>query len=167
MKGGSEYLLRVRVSSFPLIITRSSQFNLFYHKEVLMGLFDDILGKVTGAAGGGQSDVMNAVVGLISSKEHGGLAGLVEGFTKGGLGDLVSSWVGTGQNLPATADQIAKGLGATKLGAIASQLGVTPEQASSTLSKVLPDIVDKLTPNGKLPTGDLLQQGLSLLKGKL
>ena len=132
-----------------------------------MGLFDDILGKITGGSGAGKSDVTNAVVNLISSNEHGGLAGLVEGFTKGGLGDVVSSWVGTGQNLPATAEQIAKGLGSTKLGAIASQLGVTPEQASSTLSKVLPGIVDKLTPNGKLPTGDLLQQGLNLLKGKL
>jgi uncharacterized protein YidB (DUF937 family) len=83
------------------------------------------------------------------------------------MGDLVSSWVGTGQNLPVSADQIAKGLGATKLGAIASQLGITPEQASSTLSKVLPDIVNKLIPNGELPTGYLLQQGLNLLRGKL
>jgi uncharacterized protein YidB (DUF937 family) len=132
-----------------------------------MGLFDDILGKITGAAGGEKSDVTNAVVNLIGNKEQGGLAGIVEGFTKGGMGDIVSSWVSTGQNLPATADQIAKGLGATKLGAIASQLGVTPEQASATLSKFLPGIVDKLTPNGNVPAGDLLQEGLNFLKSKL
>jgi uncharacterized protein YidB (DUF937 family) len=133
-----------------------------------MGLFNDILGKLTGSTGGGaDADVMNAVVGLLTNKEHGGLSGLVEGFNKSGLSDIVSSWVGTGKNLPATADQIAKGLGSSKLGAIASQLGVSPDEASSTLAKVLPDIVNKLTPNGQVPTGDLLQQGLNFLKGKL
>jgi len=133
-----------------------------------MGLFNDILGKLTGSSGGGaDSAVTNAIVGLLTSKEHGGLSGLVESFNKSGLGDIVSSWVGTGKNLPATADQIAKGLGSSKLGAIASQLGVSPDEASSTLAKVLPSIVDKLTPNGQVPTGDLLQQGLNILKGKL
>jgi uncharacterized protein YidB (DUF937 family) len=133
-----------------------------------MGIFDAILGKLTGSSSGGtEPAVTNAVIGLLTSKEHGGLSGLVESFTKSGLGDIVSSWISTGKNLPASADQIAKGLGASKLGAIASQLGVSPDEASSTLAKILPNIVDKLTPNGQVPTGDLLQQGLNILKGKL
>jgi len=133
-----------------------------------MGLLDDLLGKVTGQSGGGaEAQLMNAVTGLLGNQGSGGLAGLVDQFTKSGLGDVVSSWVGTGQNLPISADQIAKALGGTQLGDLAKQAGLTPEKASSMLASVLPGLVDSLTPNGKMPEGDVLQQALSMFKGKL
>lgn len=129
-----------------------------------MGLLDDLLGKVTGA---GKTDLVNGLMEMLQNKQTGGLSGLVDNFTKSGLGDIVSSWVGTGANLPISADQIVKGLGQGQLSQLASKVGVSPQDLSSTLAKVLPDVVDKLTPQGKIPTEDLLQQGLSMLQGKL
>jgi len=131
-----------------------------------MGLLGDILGKLTGG-GGKSSEVVNVIGALLQSKELGGLDGLVQKFTKGGLGDIVSSWVGTGANLPITPEQIQKGLGPTQISQMASQLGLSPEAMSKQLAKILPGVVDKLTPEGNVPTQDVLAQGLNMLKGKL
>ena len=132
-----------------------------------MGLLDNLLGKITGGTGGGaQSAVLNAVVGMLGNQQAGGLSGLVDTLTKNGLGDIVSSWVGTGANKPISADQIMQALGDTHISALASKVGLSPEVVSSTLAKILPNVVDKLTPDGKIPTDDLIQKGLSLLQGK-
>jgi uncharacterized protein YidB (DUF937 family) len=133
-----------------------------------MGLLDSFLGKLTGAGGGsGSGDIVNSLIGMLGNQETGGLAGLVENFTKNGLGDIVSSWVGTGANLPINADQIIKGLGQGQLSQLASKVGMSPNDLSASLSKILPEVVDKLTPQGKLPAEDMLQQGLNALKGQL
>jgi len=133
-----------------------------------MGLFDDLLGKVTGKSGGGaEVQLVDAVTGMLGNQNTGGLAGLVDQFTKNGLGDVVSSWVGTGKNLPISADQITQALGGSQLGDLAKQAGLSPENASSLLANVLPGLVDSLTPNGKMPEGDMLQQALSMFKGKV
>jgi uncharacterized protein YidB (DUF937 family) len=80
----------------------------------------------------------------------------------------VASWVGTGQNLPVSAEQIQAVLGSGQLGQIASQLGLNESQAAGGLADLLPQVIDSLTPNGQLPQGDdLLAQGLDMLKGKL
>jgi len=130
-----------------------------------MGLFGDILGKLSG--GTSQNAVVDVIGNLLKSKELGGLDGLVQKFTKGGLGDIVSSWVSTGANLPISPEQIQKGLGPTQISQMASQIGISPEAMSKQLAKVLPGVIDKLTPEGKVPGQDLLSQGLSaLLKGK-
>jgi uncharacterized protein YidB (DUF937 family) len=130
-----------------------------------MGLLGDILSKVKG--GGSQGAIVDAITGLLQSKEVGGLDGLVQKFTKGGLGDIISSWVGTGANLPISPEQIQKGLGPTQLSQMASQLGISPDAVSKQLAKVLPGVVDKLTPEGKIPAQDIIAQGLNMLKGKL
>jgi uncharacterized protein YidB (DUF937 family) len=104
---------------------------------------------------------------LLQSKELGGLDGLVQKFTKGGLGDIISSWVSTGANLPISPEQIQKGLGPTQISQLASQLGMSPDAVSKQLAKILPGVVDKLTPDGKVPTQDIIAQGLNMLKGKL
>jgi len=134
----------------------------------IVGLFDDLLGKLTGKSGGGaEVQLLNAVTGMLGNQKAGGLGGLVDQFTKSGLGDVVSSWVGTGQNLPISADQITKALGGSQLGDLAKQAGLTPEKASSMLANVLPGLVDSLTPKGEVPSGDMLQQALSMFKGKV
>jgi uncharacterized protein YidB (DUF937 family) len=85
-----------------------------------------------------------------------GLGPLVEKFQKGGLGDVVNSWIGTGQNKPIQPGQLGSVLGDQNIGAIARQVGINPDDLLAQLSKVLPGIVDKLTPNGRLPTpGDI------------
>jgi len=133
-----------------------------------MGLLDSLLGKVTGGAGGGtESQILNAVVGMLGNQGSSGLSGIVDSLSKSGLGDIASSWVGTGANKPIAGDQIMKALGDSHVADLASKLGISPDTVSSALAKVLPNLVDKLTPNGKLPTDDLLAQGLNLLKGNL
>jgi uncharacterized protein YidB (DUF937 family) len=129
-----------------------------------MGLLDSIAGQVLG--GGKSPDVLiNAVMGVLGSKESGGLAGIVKQFAGAGLGEIVNSWVSTGANLPVTPAQIQKGLGSNVIAQIASQAGVSNDDVAGQLSKLLPQVVDKLTPNGSIPQGDLMSQGMSLLKG--
>lgn len=94
----------------------------------------------------------------------GGLNGLVQSFQQNGLGSLVNSWVGTGQNLPATTGQVQQVLGSDRIQALAQQIGVDPNTASSVVAQLLPVIVDKLTPNGNMPEhSNLLQMGENLL----
>lgn len=126
-----------------------------------MGLLDNIVGAISG--GGKDNKMMDAIGGLLGG---GGINGLVENFTKGGLGDMIGSWIGTGSNLPISAEQIQSVLGSDQVKAIAGKLGISPEEASNKLASVLPDVVDKLTPEGKVPDPDQLAGGLGgLLKG--
>lgn len=129
-----------------------------------MGLLDSVVGALAGGQSGGSNGLMDAVMQLINS-QPGGLGGLVQSFQQGGLGEIVNSWVSTGQNLPVSAEQLQSVLGGGALQDIAAKLGVSPEQASGSLADLLPQVVDKLTPNGQLPEGgDLLAQGMDLLK---
>lgn len=134
-----------------------------------MGILDSVLGSVLGNPGGSQPDdnLMNAVSGMLGDKSSGGLSGLVESFTKNGLGDVVSSWVGTGQNLPVSPDQILKGLGQGRAQELAQKSGLPLEKLAPMLVAVLPMIIDKLTPEGKVPQQDALQKTLVNLKGLL
>ena len=131
-----------------------------------MGLLD----MVTGALGGaGSNPLVGVVMQMLSGNgQAGGLAGLVKTFQEKGLGDQMASWIGTGENQPVSSDQIKTALGDEQLGQIASQLGMDQNQAAGGLAAMLPQVIDKLTPNGRVPQGnDLMAQGLELLKGKL
>lgn len=130
-----------------------------------MGLLDSVVGALAGGQSGGDNSLLNVVMQLINNPQAGGLGGLVQTFQQGGLGEIVNSWVSSGQNLPISAEQIQSVLGGGKLQDIAAQLGVSPAQASGSLADLLPQVVDKLTPNGQLPEGgDLLAQGMEMLK---
>ena len=110
---------------------------------------------------------MNIAMQMLSNQQTGGLQGLVKQFQSSGLGEQVASWISTGTNLPVSGDQIKKAFSGGQLGQIASQLGVSENDAAGGLANILPGLIDKLTPNGKIPEGDLMAQGLNLLKGKL
>lgn len=132
-----------------------------------MKLFDDVVNKLTGGAtgaGGGQG-LAACVLELLSNRQ-GGISGLVETFQQNGLGHIVSSWIGTGGNLPVSAEQIQQVLGNEQIEAFAQKAGIAPEAASSQLAEVLPGVVDKLTPDGEVPQGgDLMSTGMALLQG--
>lgn len=81
----------------------------------------------------------------------GGLGGLIDSFKKAGLGDKADSWVSTGENKPVTAPEVEKGVGGDTIDAIAAQTGLSREELLKRLAEVLPGIVDKMTPAGKLP----------------
>ena len=129
-----------------------------------MGLLDNIAGQVLGG-GGGKGDLLNAVVGLLGNQQAGGLAGLVRQFASKGLGDIANSWVGTGPNKPITPDQIQHGLGSDTVKQLAQKAGVQPDQLSSMLAQHLPNVIDKLTPKGQIPQGDITSQAMNLLGG--
>jgi uncharacterized protein YidB (DUF937 family) len=139
-------------------------------KEVRMGLLDQLGQAAAGAMGGGgnQNPLMQAVIGLLGQNSSvGGLGGLIQAFQKHGLADIVNSWVGTGKNLPISPEQVQQGLGGDLLKQLAAQAGVSSEAASGQLADLLPGLVDKLTPEGKMPDMKLIEQGLNLLRGKL
>ncbi|MFZ1281728.1 MAG: YidB family protein [Ignavibacteriaceae bacterium] len=125
----------------------------------------DILNTVKSALGGGdkQGDLLSSVMGLIGGQ--GGLNNLISQFGAKGLGDVVGSWVGTGKNLPVSPDQLKGVLGDDTVKNIASKLGMDSNAVTSQLSNLLPNVVDKLTPDGKVPEGDLMSKGMDLLGG--
>ncbi len=135
-----------------------------------MGLLDDVLKEATGtvpAAEGSQSSLASAALSTLSSNECGGISGLVRQFAAQGLGHLVSSWIGTGQNLPISPEQLQSVLGSQQVQAIAAKAGISPEEARAGLTQILPQLVDNLTPNGEVPQGNLMAKGMELLKGRL
>jgi uncharacterized protein YidB (DUF937 family) len=123
-----------------------------------MGLLDSVLGMVAGGQqGGGNAALISAVVGMLANNGQGGggLADILGKAQQAGLGDVVSSWIGTGQNLPISPDQLHNVLGSDAIANIAQQLGLSHGDAAGQLSQVLPQVVDKLTPNGQAPAGGL------------
>lgn len=125
-----------------------------------MSLFDQLGGML----GGDNSQLLQSAQTLLN--DNGGISGLVEKFQQGGLGDIVSSWVGTGANLPISAEQIQSVLGNEQIAGLAAKLGLDSSQLSQQVAEHLPGLIDRLTPNGEVPQGnDLLSQGASLLGG--
>lgn len=135
-----------------------------------MSLFDAIAGQVSSALGnigtsGGQGGLMDIVSGLINNPQTGGIEGLIKSFQEKGLGDTMSSWIGIGVNQAISTEQIQHVLGNEQVQALAQKFGLSSTDISESLSRLLPQVIDKLTPSGQVPDGDLLQHGLSMLKG--
>jgi uncharacterized protein YidB (DUF937 family) len=139
-----------------------------------MGILDDLLGSQLG--GIAETAMKNpqmiaAVVSLLSSKDAsvggtGGLGGLVQAFQGKGMGDMISSWISTGPNPPINASQITDVLGHDTLSQFAAKAGVPHGEAGGLLARLLPSVIDQLTPHGKLPESDSLESTLgSLLSG--
>ena len=131
-----------------------------------MGIFDDIAGKVLGGSNA-QTNLVNALLSILGNQQSGGLEGLTQQFAGKGLGDILNSWVGTGKNLPITPQQIQQVLGGDTISQLASKTGVSADKVTSQLSDLLPNIIDKLTPDGQIPKGDIASQGMNLLKDLL
>ncbi len=85
-------------------------------------------------------------------------------FNQRGLGDVVSSWVSTGKNLPISPEQIQNVLGSSQIQALAAKAGIDPAKASAAIAQILPQIVDKATPNGQIPAGGILDALSGFLK---
>jgi uncharacterized protein YidB (DUF937 family) len=134
-----------------------------------MGLFDKVVSIIGDNISGSTESkgLLQQAINLIENPEVGGLSGLIEKFQNGGLGDVASSWVGKGDNLPVSGEQIRTVLGDDTIRGIAEKLGLSGVDASSSLAKLLPHVIDKLTPEGTVPEGGLLHKGLALLKGKI
>jgi uncharacterized protein YidB (DUF937 family) len=134
---------------------------------VTMGLLDSVLGSVLGGGGGGgaQGALLNAVIGMLGNSgggqaggglgaSLGGLGGLMGKLDQAGLGDVAKSWVGTGANQSISPDQLGGVLGNDVVAGLAKQLGLGQGDVLGQLSQMLPQVVDKLTPNGQMPQLD-------------
>ncbi len=157
-----------------------------------MGLLDQLAGQVLGSlaggdgqqqgGGAGQALLLQLAMSLLQGQggvaaqggqlDLGGiLGGLVARFGEAGLAEQASSWVGTGQNLPVSAEQIGQVFGNSALGDMAAQLGMPSEQVAGHLANLLPQVIDGLTPGGQLPAaggadlGDALA-GLATMFGR-
>jgi uncharacterized protein YidB (DUF937 family) len=131
-----------------------------------MSLFDQLAGQLgAGGTGQQQSALMSAVSGLIAA--NGGVDGLLQKFKDSGMQDHVASWIGTGENRAISGNDVNNALGEDAVHKVAQEAGIAPEHASSGLAQLLPQLINQLSPNGALPQGDLLSQGLGMLKGKL
>jgi uncharacterized protein YidB (DUF937 family) len=131
------------------------------------GGLGDVLGGVlggAGGAGGGLGAVLGSVLGggANSAGSAGGLGSLLEQFERAGFAEQAKSWVATGQNLPLPPGAIGQVFGSDTLAKIAQQVGVTEAEASEGLSQLLPEVVDRVTPDGK-PDLDQLAASVTAL----
>jgi uncharacterized protein YidB (DUF937 family) len=126
---------------------------------------EGLTGMLGGLLGGSGGNVAQSLLKLAQS-QGGGLGGLVSKFTGSGdaaVAGKAQSWVGTGANEPISGEQVEHTLGSDTVAQVAQDAGVSHEDAKSQLAKLVPSLVDKLSPDGKLP--DL--SGLSGSLGKL
>jgi uncharacterized protein YidB (DUF937 family) len=123
------------------------------------GGLGDLLGQLAaGGEGGqgGQAELLRMVLGMLANDgQGGGLAGLMQKFQAAGLGEQMNSWVGTGQNLPVSAEQLGSVLGPDQMGQMAERMGLSTGDLGTQLSQLLPQAVDQFTPGGQLPAGGL------------
>ncbi len=150
-----------------------------------MGLLDGMVGQLAGSllGGGGQFGQLGAIVngltggniaqganllGAVATllQQQGGLPAVLQRFEQAGLGSEAQSWVGTGPNAGISAEQLGQALGDGSIAQVASRLGLSGGQAGAALAQLLPEVVNQLTPQGRVPDNhaELLQQGLDLLK---
>lgn len=113
------------------------------------GLLDSLLGR-GGASQGGLG-------GLV-----GGLAGMLGGLRGSGLGEQVDSWVSQGPNRSVPTDAVARAFDERELDAIAARAGTDRNALLVAISEVLPRLVDRMTPQGRLPEGEEELGGRSL-----
>lgn len=117
-----------------------------------MGLFDEIksgLGEHAGVDPQQHATLVQSAMEMLQN--HGGIGSILSNAQSNGLGGIVSSWIGTGPNQPVDQNQVSGILGQDKLQEIANRAGIPPAIASAVLARVLPGIVDKLTPGGTIP----------------
>ena len=130
-----------------------------------MGLLDGLLENVLGV-GAQQSQGSMLQVAMQVLQQNGGLPGIISKFEHGGMADHVGSWVGTGANMPISGAQLQEILGSGSIGEIAQRLGLSHGDASSGLAQMLPQVVDKLTPEGQVPPDhdDIVARARALLE---
>ena len=109
-----------------------------------MGMFDGLLGGVVGA---GMVSVITSIL-----EKHGGLQGVVNEFERHGLGPTIQSWIGPGANQSISADDVHRVIGPDLLQQLAAKSGLSVQELTQKLSQVLPQAVDRITPNGTIPT---------------
>src|SRR4051794_40666217 len=123
-----------------------------------------VLGR--GATGGGMGGLLTGLLPMLGTMlAGGGLQKVLASLQENGLGTQAQSWVGTGANEEISAADIRRVVGDEQLARIAGELGVSKDDAAAAVAKVLPEVVDKVSPDGKLPSAGALDSELGKLGG--
>jgi uncharacterized protein YidB (DUF937 family) len=128
-----------------------------------MGLLDDVMSQFGAVSGRpiepGHHGLARELLGMLApTGMSAGLANLVNICHKKGLGDVVNSWIATGENLPITAEQARTILGTSEIQGLSARAGIDPPATIAACAQLLPLIVDRATPDGRIPsTGELLR----------
>jgi uncharacterized protein YidB (DUF937 family) len=131
------------------------------------GGLGDILGQALGGGprqGGGLEDILGQALGGGSA---GGLGGLLQKMEQAGFGDQARSWVGSGPNQSISTETIGQVFGRGGLSAIARQAGISETDAGAGLAQLLPELVNHVTPQGRVPDEDQLGSSLGDLMRRL
>lgn len=123
----------------------------------------DITKSVSGS-GMNIGDLLGSALGLLQGQQ-GGLDGLLGLFASKGLGDIVGSWIGTGSNLPVSPSQITSVFGEDTIKNMATKNGTDTNTFTSKLSELFPNVIDKLTPNGKVTGSETSGLNIETLAG--
>jgi uncharacterized protein YidB (DUF937 family) len=117
------------------------------------GALGDMLGGLTGEGGrGGGAGAMGALLPILAGfLASGGLSKIMGGLKANGLSAQADSWVGTGSNQPVSGRDVEQAMGQEQIQQIAQQLGVSESEAADAVAQALPEVVDKVSPQGKLP----------------
>lgn len=132
-----------------------------------MGLLDALMKNVGAAVGGtdpSHQTLASELCNMVTGRGGPGLQSLVDLFYEKGLGDEISSWISRHPNLPITPEQIRGVLGDEKVKELAEKAGISTENASEAISRMLPRIVDMATPSGQVPGGGLFDSISGLFK---
>jgi uncharacterized protein YidB (DUF937 family) len=125
-----------------------------------MALLDQVLGGLMGGMGGtgnSSSPLQAVLMNMLGGSQQGGmgmgggLGGLLAILQQAGLGDVAQSWVGNGANQPIAPHQLQSAFGDEQVQSMAAQSGMAPHDFLAQLSQHLPNVVNGLTPNGRLP----------------
>jgi uncharacterized protein YidB (DUF937 family) len=137
-----------------------------------MAMLEDLMKQAGGVAELVQKNpqAVSAVLALLSSRDNSvgggnGLGGLIGQFQKAGMGDMISSWISQGPNPPISTRQVSQVFGGDVLSQFASRAGLSSGQAGSALAALLPVVIDQLTPEGKVPQANQLDDTLGSLMG--
>lgn len=134
-----------------------------------MGLLDDLAGGAVGKllGGGDTGKLVQVAMGMLGGAGGlGGLSGLLSKFQGAGMQEQADSWVSTGDNQDITADHVTRALGDDEVARVAEEAGVSKDEAAGGLAALLPQLIDKLTPDGAVPDEGGLMDKLGSL-GKL
>lgn len=119
-----------------------------------MGILDSLENSPAFRAALGQvsAAVVPVVLGEVLGKGgQGGLNAIIAKLEQAGLGEQVKSWIGNGQNLPITAEQLQQVLGSDTVKQLAARFNIPVDQLAKVLAQQLPTAVDQASPDGKLP----------------
>jgi len=136
-----------------------------------MGVFDFLKGSANkaesavagagAAAAAGTGAAEESAISKLFGEGGAKLTGVLDKLKAGGLDDKVMSWIGKGENKPATAEEVKNALGPEEIGAVAKEMGVSEDEAANKIAKVLPGLIDKLTPDGLVPDPDAIAKKLT------